>query len=139
MKQLLTLILILILTLPALGEEVERPNFSKPPVEYIYSHTVQDAAGEKVDTEDELLIGDRDNQKLTFWFYVTAQNFHACSMAGVATATEKNEYVFTEDTCQLTIKIKNQEVHLVDPNNKCKNHHCGMYAYINNLKFKKKK
>jgi hypothetical protein len=139
MKQLLVLILIIIFVLPVFGDEVARPNFSKPPTEYIYHHTVQDAIGEKVDTEDELLIGNRDNHKLTFWFYITAQNFHVCSMAGIATATKKNEYVFIEDTCKLTIKITDQEVQLFDPNDKCKKRNCGMYAHINGLKFKKKR
>ena len=139
MNSLLTLILIFIFALPVFGEEAERPDFRTPPTQYIYRHIVQDATGEKVDTEDELLIGDRDNRKLTFWFYVTAQNFHACSMTGIATATKKNEYVFIEDTCKLTIKIKDREVQLIDPNNECKKRSCGMYAYINSLKFKKKK
>jgi len=36
-----------------------------------------------MDTQDELLNGDRDNCKLTFWFYITGPNYHACSMAGI--------------------------------------------------------
>jgi hypothetical protein len=139
MKTFMILIFIFIVTLPAFGDGLDRPNFRNPPTQYIYKHIVQDAIGEKVDTEDELLIGDRDDQKLTFWFYITAKNFHVCCMTGIATAIKKNEYVFTEGNCNLIIKIKGQEVQLFDPNDKCKKSYCGMYAFINGVKFTKTK
>ena len=132
-------IFIFIVTLPVFGDGLPRPDFRNPPTQYIYKHIVHDAIGEKVDTEDELLIGDRDGQKLTFWFYITAKNFHVCCMTGIATATKKNEYVFTEGNCSLIIKIKGREVQLFDSNDKCKNSYCGMYAFIDGMTFKRKK
>jgi len=139
MKTVLILILLAIVASPVWAEEADRPEFLKPPAVYIYRHTVQDATGEKVDTKDELLIGDRDNHKLTFWFYVTGPNFHGCSLAGEATGRNGNEYLYTDGNCALTIKIKGREAYLLDPNNQCQKNHCGMYAIINGTKFLKKK
>jgi hypothetical protein len=139
MKTALTLILLVIFALPVFGEEAERPKFRKPPTVYIYRHTVQDASGKRVDAKDELLIGDRDNHKLTFWFYITGPNFHGCSLAGEATGRNGSDYLFADGECALTIKIRGRGAYLLDPNNECLKNYCGMYAVINGTKFLKKR
>ncbi len=89
-------LLLLCLFIPSLAshaEEAEKPTFSKPPALFIHKHQTRDAGGTVNAVQDELLIGDRSNRELKFWFYLVGANLHICSMSSHARAVDPNQYV----------------------------------------------
>jgi hypothetical protein len=135
MRRTLLFLCLCLPTLASHGEEAERPAFSKPPILFIHKHRIRDAGGTVNRVQDELLIGDRNNRELKFWFSLTGPNLHICSMSGRAQTAGANRYVATEGPCEMTITFTKDMAVLSDRDAQCKHLHCGTRAYIEGARF----
>lgn len=102
----------------AKAEEKPVPSFNSKPARYLSRYG------------GELLLGDRTSKQLGFWFHLTGANNHACSMAGVAYAEDKEHYAHMDGECKLTLISVGGAIVLTDQNSQCRKLHCGARADI---------
>ncbi|HCU85476.1 hypothetical protein [Methylophilus sp. UBA6697] len=126
----------------AVGEEAEMPAFSSPPIKYINQTSIGGAVGhpnEIAQVTDDLVIGDKTNQNLKFWFYIYGANFHICSASGVAEKLEKNTYQYqvSDTSCQLKLTFKSNHATLEDIGGNCRDLFCGSRGNIGKTAFHK--
>jgi hypothetical protein len=126
-----------------LADEAAVPQFKNPPLKYINHKTIGGVVTDPngtVAVVDELLIGDRSNEKLTFWFYLYGPNFHICSMAGNAVSIAVGTYQYREGNCQLRITATPDGMEIEDVGGYCKTSgNCGSRAYIGKTSFSKRR
>ena len=118
------------------------PTFSSTPIKYINQTSIGGAVGHPnqiAKVTDELVIGDKTNKNLKFWFYIYGANFHICSASGVAESLEKNTYKYqvSESSCQLKLTFKSNHATLEDIGGNCRELFCGSRGIIGKITFHK--
>jgi hypothetical protein len=132
------LIALSLIPIRSMADEAEMPIFNKPPTEYFYHHIVYGAnAGPNGTPEDDgLLIGDKSKQNLKFWFELDGNNFHICSMSGLAKSISHNSYMYESGQCKLRITFPSKtRAEIQDIGNFCEPDFCAINAYIDKTKF----
>lgn len=124
-----------------LADEASVPQFDSPPEKYTSHKVIGGVVGDPSGTAqvvDEILIGNKSKEGITFWFYLYGPNFHICSMAGEAKAVASNDYQYREGNCELHISVSPKKVKVEDVGGYCKQSgNCGSRAYIGTSEFKK--
>jgi hypothetical protein len=126
-------------------------------IDYIREHQVTYVGiPTPVAMADELVIGDVNNDQLTFYLYITGPNGHICGASGIANARE-GAYYFTKSLsievfeshskvtrrknveCRLRIWFNKEHANVLDEQGYCKPILCGTRAGIGNSRFTRKK
>lgn len=137
----------------AFADEPTMPDFVSPPQRYEYQHQVTRVGSESPDiVVDELLIGDVTDNQLKFYFYIIGANGHICGGSGTATLRNGAYYYNTPSVkeiyekgklrkepveCRLRITFDSTSASLLDEGGNCKQTHCGLRAYIGDVRLKR--
>ena len=115
----------------AYADEIAVPEFSGGADKYTDKHG------------GEILIGERTEKQLKFWFRTIGGNYHQCHMSGIAKSRDNETYKYgqyeQEVRCALSIIVLENSVVLIDNSNQCKKISCGQRAGINGAVFHRAK
>lgn len=119
----------------AQADEIPIPEFSGKTIKYTDSNG------------GELILGERTQKELKFWFRTMGGNYHQCHMTGVATSRDNETYRYSlvesgnekNVFCSLSLIVIDKSVVLIDESNHCKVISCGQRAAINGAVFHRAK
>ena len=119
----------------AQADEIPIPEFSGKTIKYTDSNG------------GELILGERTQKELKFWFQTMGGNYHQCHMTGVATSRDNETYRYSlveqrnekNVFCSLSLIVIDKSVVLIDESNHCKVISCGQRAAINGAVFHRAK
>lgn len=93
--------------------------------------------------DGELLVAEKTNQELKFWFRIVGGNYHQCHMAGTAKSGDSETYKYSHSemrnnkliSCSLSLVVLDSSVVLIDKKDQCKLVSCGQRAGISGAVF----